>query len=464
MIKILIVEDDSNKLQKITQSLLQVDGVELGSVTNEVDATSAKIHLSHTFFDLLVLDIAIPERIDQEVAEDGGLQLLDEVLARDKYKQPGHVIGITGFADIYEKAKERFSRESLTVIYYDLTSAEWSYRLQAKLKQVVRSNRDRQGFEDSKSGPSSSTHSGCALVMKGGGVKTLAYVGALKVLEKYYTFDWFIGTSGGAIAAALLGAGFQRDELEELLKQKDFSDFLDSPGYMLPLNLLFHKGLYHARTLTSWLDKLMAQKLRSVSRVKLNQLPHRVTIYASRRGKKALVFDSEDPQTGNVAVSHAVRCSMSIPFIFIPQREEGLKVFDGGLQNNYPVSHLLENHPKTNFLGLYLGSELFEGEDRDPSLFKELLSIWSESNDAEALEKHRQNTIIIDPRPIRTIDFHLNSEEKEFLLRAGEAAATRFLSKSSLANGSASSVTSAEENLRVAKDAMDARRKRWWRQ
>lgn len=50
--------------------------------------------------------------------------------------------------------------------------------------------------------------------MKGGGVKGLAYVGALSVLTSHYTFHRYVGTSAGAIAAILLAAGFTPDELE----------------------------------------------------------------------------------------------------------------------------------------------------------------------------------------------------------------------------------------------------------
>ncbi|HQX48539.1 MAG TPA: patatin-like phospholipase family protein, partial [Planctomycetaceae bacterium] len=57
-----------------------------------------------------------------------------------------------------------------------------------------------------------------ALVMKGGGIKGLAYVGALEILARKYEFNWFVGTSAGAITAILLGAGYTAGELTEILE------------------------------------------------------------------------------------------------------------------------------------------------------------------------------------------------------------------------------------------------------
>src|SRR5262245_10146036 len=80
-----------------------------------------------------------------------------------------------------------------------------------------------------------------ALIMKGGGIKGLAYVGALETLTKKYHFNWFIGTSAGAIAAVLLGAGFGTEELEGILKNKNFGDFFDAKWYQQPINFIFYK-------------------------------------------------------------------------------------------------------------------------------------------------------------------------------------------------------------------------------
>ena len=56
-----------------------------------------------------------------------------------------------------------------------------------------------------------------ALVMKGGGIKGLAYVGAIEILEKFYNFTWYTGTSAGAITAILLGSGYNHEELQKIL-------------------------------------------------------------------------------------------------------------------------------------------------------------------------------------------------------------------------------------------------------
>jgi len=304
-----------------------------------------------------------------------------------------------------------------------------------------------------------------ALVMKGGGVKGLAYIGALKELEKYYRFHWFVGTSAGAIAAVLLAVGYTTNELEKILSEKNFGEFLDSSLTGLPFNLISKGGFHEARAFTTWLDQLIAARIESFEPVQLEELPKRVTVYASRRNRSALIFDKQGPNSDKAA-SFAVRCSMSIPLIFTPQRDQGMRVLDGGMQNNYPVTELLKKNPGTEFIGLYLGHR-YEGMPKEPSLLSDMLSIWTESVDVEALRIHKEKTVVIDPRPITTIDFNLSAQEKEFLLSTGRAAALRFLFKNEVSNGpTESEVRQAEDEakkLRVEVQIIRSqrRRKRW---
>jgi len=295
-----------------------------------------------------------------------------------------------------------------------------------------------------------------ALIMKGGGIKGLAYVGALEELEASYEFNWFIGTSAGAIAAVLLAAGYSPSELKEILETKNFKEFFDASWFAVPLNLLFHHGAYKAEAFTTWLDDLLAKKLGSHSRVRLSDLPYRATVYASSRNQSKIKFDSEE---NDADAAYAVRCSMSIPLVFTPQHEQGIRTFDGGIQNNFPVEVLLRDAPNTPFISLFLGPETYEPV-KQRWVICDLISIWTEASDAEIVRQHHDCTLVIDPRPIGTLDFSLTQDERSYLVAAGQAAALAHLRPSSREYTAAV----AERNrLKLAVTTARAAKRRRWR-
>lgn len=290
------------------------------------------------------------------------------------------------------------------------------------------------------------------LIMKGGGVKGLAYIGALKELEKYYDFYWFAGTSAGAITAALLASGYKTDEMENILREKNFSDFKDAKWWMLPINLIFRAGLYQGNTFTIWIEQLMSKKCAELAGLighqlkfeDLSKLPHkpRLTIYACRRDRadSLLKFDSADTSQNiqECPVAVAIRSSMSIPVFFTPAKNHNMNVLDGGMRFNYPVSELLSGNPNTKFIGLYLGDEVYKGDPHAGTfrgLFSDIFNIWAEGADIEALRKYNNSTVVIDPSPISTIQFNLTDIEKDFLLQVGRAAALKFVKRQNISNG-----------------------------
>jgi predicted acylesterase/phospholipase RssA len=269
--------------------------------------------------------------------------------------------------------------------------------------------------------------------MKGGGIKGLAYVGAIEELEKHFKFTWYAGTSAGAISAILLASGYNYKELLTILSEKNFNDFKDANFFKGIINLIFKSGFYEAKTFNKWIDQLLAKKIGQATEVKLKSLPFRASVYASTQGKKALIFDSKDIKTNHIGAGFAARCSMSIPFFFVPQKNYGFNVFDGGLQNNYPVDILLQENPSAKFLGLYLGPEIYEGK-KSSTIFGELIKTRTESIDYVALEKYSNETIIIDTRPISTLKFKLSQKEKDFLVECGKVYALKYLIKNNFLN------------------------------
>ena len=262
-----------------------------------------------------------------------------------------------------------------------------------------------------------------ALIIKGGGVKGLAFVGALIELEKYFSFDVFAGTSAGAIVSVLLGAGYKPSELLQILNQKNFDDFKDAKGIAVVVNFIKTRGLYPGNQIESWINQLLSKKYpEKLSKLKLNELESHTIVYSSRLKDGTLIFDSLGERNESHA-AFAVRCSMSIPYFFSPKTVDGIRVFDGGLRNNFPLKTFTENYPDKPFLGMYLVSNSKEGG----LVIGELMNIAIEGEEVKTVEKNLDSIIVIDPRPIKTTDFNLTDEKKEYLVYSGRLGALNFL-------------------------------------
>ncbi|WP_395753906.1 patatin-like phospholipase family protein [Prosthecobacter sp.] len=303
-----------------------------------------------------------------------------------------------------------------------------------------------------------------AIVMKGGGVKGLAFAGALIEIEKHFWFDRHVGTSAGAITALLLAAEYSPHELGEILSKKNFLDFLDSSWWRLPWNFIRHFGLFPGEHFRLWMAELLAnsKKIGSsrVGEIFMEDL-NGALLYACRKGSGAIDFDSNGRRKETVA-AFAARCSMSIPLFFYPQSVDGRRVYDGGLRNNFPLKTFMESHPGKPYVALYLGKR---DDSNQRFMGTELLDIVVDGDERETVDKNLNNVVVIDTSPIGTIDFNLNSTEKRFLLNIGKASALRFLLRKNLDDGPDEAAVLAAEKLaesdRVVIIQQRKRRRRW---
>lgn len=298
-----------------------------------------------------------------------------------------------------------------------------------------------------------------AIVMKGGGVKGLAFAAALVELEKHFWFDRHVGVSAGAIAAVLLAAGYLPTELVNVLSRKNFRDFIDARAWKVPLNLLFKRGCYPGEGFRIWIATLIDAKVPKQSEVLMKDL-NGALIYACRRGPGTVVFDSQGERK-DTSAAFAARCSMSIPLVFIPQMVDGRRVYDGGLRNNFPVSRFLTDHPGQPFVALYLGQK---DNNNRKWMGSELLDIVIDGEETQTVDANAESVVVIDTSPVGTIDFGLGQVEKDFLLKIGRASALRFLLRRKLDDGpSERDVADAEREAEQSRAAVRQLRKYRWR-
>jgi len=186
-------------------------------------------------------------------------------------------------------------------------------------------------------------------VFEGGGVKGIAYVGALEVLEdKGVTSDIerIGGTSAGAINAILLGLGYSLDETKDILWSLDFNEFMDdSWGVVRDTNRLINEyGWYKGDYFRNWIGKLIKEKTGNSESTFSD-----IEAFKGTRGFKSLYFMGTNLSTSfsevfsaehtpRICVADAVRVSMSIPLFFAAKRSSRGDVYvDGGVLNNYPI-------------------------------------------------------------------------------------------------------------------------------
>lgn len=317
------------------------------------------------------------------------------------------------------------------------------------------------------------------LVFEGGGVKGIAYVGTMRVLESkgiLQNISRVGGTSAGAINAAMFAAGYSNNEMLKVLKKLDFNDFKDdSWGAIKDLRRLGTEyGWYRGDYFRDWMGDLLKQKTGTadVTFKSLFESTNRsLYVYASNISTSfGEVYSYE--HTPRMRVVDAVRRSMSIPLFFRAIRDDRDDVFvDGGAINNYPVKlfdrakyievekhkRATEYYDKENSklqaagfqnsqyfynketLGFRLDSAKEIGIFRDGQtpqsvniqnfldysmqLIKTVMSI----QDSQHLHSDDwQRTVYIDTKGISTFDFDLSDAKKNELVKSGKEGAEKY--------------------------------------
>lgn len=139
-IKILIVEDNTDKLSHILRQLLSVSGVHRHMISDVRDAVSAKLALRRAAFDLLILDLHIPLRLEQGdgAAPGVGRELLREMMARAIYRRPAHIVGLTAYDGAADEAASIFSEHLWSLLRYEASSDGWADQLKRKVEHIIR--------------------------------------------------------------------------------------------------------------------------------------------------------------------------------------------------------------------------------------------------------------------------------------------------------------------------------------
>lgn len=187
-----------------------------------------------------------------------------------------------------------------------------------------------------------------ALVLSGGGVKGLAHIGLIRVLDSLGVApDLVVGTSMGAIVGALYASGYSGRELDSLVRITDLERVFQAYDLHGPQRLrglsplvIWERGsggvqLQNAAVSEAAINFLLTLAMMRgdlMARGDFDSLPIPYRAVATNLAtRKPAIFARGD-------LAQVARASMAVPVVFEPVEIDGEFFIDGGLSQNVPIA------------------------------------------------------------------------------------------------------------------------------
>jgi NTE family protein len=295
-------------------------------------------------------------------------------------------------------------------------------------------------------------------VFSGGGIKGLAFAGALQAAAEAGYTEWvdLAGTSAGAITAMALAVGYDANGLRELFGF-DFSK-IDDRGGPFGLGVVvnyFHHGITRGKALTKWIESLLENApLKQDGRPPkvFGDLKHRLRVIGADIAHSRMVVFPDDV-TGYLdddgkpyvpdrfPIATAVRISAGYPGFFPPialrnaaTGKDGALV-DGGVTSGFPVFLFDQPDPKrpTWAFRLYDGAppekppyHPINGLAWPIDMISDVIDTAINALDDFELKTFGNRVIAIPTGDISALDFSLSDAQKQQLYDFGYAAGKEF--------------------------------------
>lgn len=244
------------------------------------------------------------------------------------------------------------------------------------------------------------------LALSGGALRGVAHIGVLRALMEGGLFpSWISGTSAGSIIAALYACGYTPLQMEQIalsiernIFDIDYSGIALSSVQWLLTRQLCLSGIVKGRRLERLMKELLGERT-----LRETKIPLAVTAVNINNGQTVLFLSSKSGLTDtrhkvfidDVPVYQAVRASIAIPMVFQPAFIKGMRLVDGGVNDNLPITALRMMGAKA-VVGINLG---YSGQMRHE--VSNLLEIGNQTIDIMAYQitrlRNQDADLILNP-------------------------------------------------------------------
>lgn len=195
------------------------------------------------------------------------------------------------------------------------------------------------------------------LILSGGGIKGIAIVSALELLEnKNYlkNIKRVVGSSIGALIAFGIASKINCKTIKEILINIDLSKLID-----IDFNLFFEKYGFNDFDYLDKLLKILLTENNMNPDITFKELKDKnnidlIVVCTNLSYNTAEYFCSE--KTPNISVIKAVKTSASYPIASIPTEINGSYYSDGGIVSPFP-SELISKHDRKSTLGVLIQND-----------------------------------------------------------------------------------------------------------
>lgn len=288
-------------------------------------------------------------------------------------------------------------------------------------------------------------------VFSGGGMKAIAFVGALQVMEERgYQFNRVAGTSAGALVAALIASGYKSKDITEIMENTQFGELVDgrkgiiSFPFMKWIRLYWKLGLHRGDELEKWIRRLLAdQGVETFADLPEGSLK----IVASDLSRGRILVLPDDLKDYGIlpekfSVARTVRMSSGMPFFYEPvmlydRTGEKSVIVDGGVLSNFPLWLFSQEEafgPQRTVIGFQLRSDLKDQPskkiDNAVYLYQSLFNTMRLAHDNHYItQQQAENIVFLPVDHVSTTHFTLDEETKKELIEFGRLRTEKFLQK-----------------------------------
>lgn len=137
MVKILIVDDTEIKRETLRTLLIDECNIPTTSIFDAASIYDARKKMIEDVFDLVLLDLVLPNYTGEEPNKDDAPQFIDEIYSNPSIKIPNQIIGLTAYVEEFESMKIRFDDKVWHLFHYEIANKDWRNKIKQKVFHLL---------------------------------------------------------------------------------------------------------------------------------------------------------------------------------------------------------------------------------------------------------------------------------------------------------------------------------------